>query len=168
MKMKSAKALRRVVNTTLIPVNQGIMLVNMTIKFAPLTWTLAKFAAGRPQWLLNKRRDLRQIGLYQFVDCRGHQFNTLLLDSRMTTAIEVSEGHAVRQMVLNQLREEVAVDTRCPDFEVPAAIYLWGHPSKGFKKIVRLRDATRSERKEYVHLVRQGVDEFIDGLSAMA
>lgn len=128
---------------------------------------LVVFLASRPKWLVKNVKDIRRIGLYEFVDSKGRTFNILLSDSVATAAIYDSSAHGAREMVLRELRRVVAVDTRCPDFVIPEAIYLWSHSVKGFKSIARLRDATRSERKEYIGTpVRTGLVEYLECLAA--
>lgn len=128
---------------------------------------LLAFLVSYPKRFAKSVQDFRRIGLYQFVDSRGRAFNILLSDTVATAAIEDSNAHGAREMVLRELRRAVAVDTRCPDFATPDAIYLWSQPAKGFKNIVRLRDATRSERKEYIGTpIRTGMVEYLYALGA--
>jgi hypothetical protein len=136
----------------------------LQIWLAISTWL--RFVAGRPAWLLGVRRDIRRMGLYQFTDRKGRQFNMLLVDSVAKKA-EDTNDHAARQFVLDQLKREVTVDTRCSDFALPSAICQWSHPSFGFKDFTRLRDARRDERKEYLHPLREILREsysYIAGL----
>jgi|GEM_PF-4553952 len=132
--------------------------VNLAARVPPLVRTFLKFLAARPKWLAQAYKSVRGIGLYQFTDRKGRRFNILLLDGIMDGALRVYDtpscisrpnSHGPRQFVLNELREAVAVDKFCPDFEVPHAEFQWSHPSLGFKKIERLRDATSAERKAY-------------------
>lgn len=117
------------------------------------------------KWIWVFIRNLRRIGLYQFVDPKGRKFNILLVDSQASVAINDANNHAARQFVLYELRRLVAVDSRCPEFEVPKDVFLWGHPVRGFKSIERLRDARLDERKEILHPLRDAVTGYIEYIS---
>ena len=166
MKVKPAKVAKRIVNTAILPVNLLITAVNMAIRFLPLVAIFAKSMVELPKQIMTVVKDMRQIGLYEFTDRKGHKFNILLPDSEVDQAINDPVAHASRELVLSELRKAVAVDTRCPDFDVPEAIYLWKHPAKGFKSITRLRDIKPSERKEYFNSpVRTAIGEYIDSVA---
>ena len=166
MKIRPKAIRNNIVNTAIKPINALITAVNLTIQFTPVVLRVAKLMFGAPKWLIDTRRDIRQVGLYEFVDHAGRKFNLLLTDSVAADAIEDSNALGARELVLKELRHAVEIDQRCPDFASPEAIYLWSHPAKGFKSIVRLRNATASERKEYAgRPVRSGLVEYLVSLA---
>lgn len=156
MKIKSAKVVKRVVNTSIVPVNAGISLVNLAMRLSPAIWTLAKFASSRPKWLYGTWMSTRRIGVYEFTDRKGRVISLLLAEDQARQAIENADNNGARQFVLDELSFVVATTDRCPNFEVPSAIYLWSHPSKGIK-VRRVRSAGIAERKQFGRPIREGI-----------
>lgn len=151
MKIKLATVAKRGVNLVLVPVNAATGVL-------PFVGTFLKFLARGPKWLVGTYKGIRSVGLYQFTDRKGRKFNLLMQDGVME-ATNGSVSHQSRMYVLDELRKTTKADGF--EFEVPA-LYLWHHPVRGLK-FARLRDATTSERKEYIGSpVRDFVAGYVD------
>ncbi|MCA9334843.1 hypothetical protein KC953_01745, partial [Candidatus Saccharibacteria bacterium] len=110
----------------------------------------AKTIVSVPLGALSFVRDRRKIGVYTFLDCKDNTYSLVLVDAVASDAIHNAQGHAAKDVVLGALRRALAIDDQGAVFSVPDAAYLWNHPARGFKSVMRVRDATPSERREYL------------------
>lgn len=156
MKVKQTKAVKRIFNTAIVPVNMGIKTVNILLQIAPVIWVFLKFVASRPKWLLTQRKMIQQVGKYRCVDGKGRVCVMLLIDEVIQSALNDPAAHGSKQAVLDQIKAQKA-EGHCPEgFAVPDSIYLLKHPTKGLK-FERIGDAWRDERREYSRPVRDGL-----------